>query len=155
MDKKQTSPEYLSVRQVKSEYPFLLPGSLANLRFRKQGPKYYKLNAKVLYKRADLEAWFSARPVLTRDSMPERAENGGRIEENMNAPLWYADKGGCQHGGWKFSVKMPWVLQCTDCGDQFYIMRIPVIRKLRRLLESLIAGKEGEKNPPEEPLVVQ
>ena len=69
---KQTSTEYLSVKQVKSEYPFLLPGSLANLRFRKQGPKYYKLNAKVLYKRADLEAWFSARPVLTRDSMPER-----------------------------------------------------------------------------------
>ena len=46
-------------------------------------------------------------------------------------------------------------MNAPHCGDQFYIMRIPVIRKLRRLLESLIAGKEGEKNPPEEPLVVQ
>jgi len=60
----------------------------------------------------------------------------------MKAPSWYADDGGCQHGGWKFSVSTPWILKCTECGDQFYIMRIFVLRKLRRLLERLVAEKE-------------
>ena len=64
--------EYLSVNQIKSDYPFLSPGSLANMRCRKEGPKYYKLNKKVLYKRSDLEAWLCSQPVLTRDSMPDR-----------------------------------------------------------------------------------
>lgn len=64
--------EYLSVNQVKTEYPFLSPGSLANLRCRKEGPKYYKLNKKVLYRRSDLEAWLGSEPVLTRDSLPDR-----------------------------------------------------------------------------------
>jgi hypothetical protein len=63
--------EFLSVTQVKSDYPFLSPGSLANLRCRKEGPKYFKLHKKVLYKRSDLEEWISAEPVLTRDSRPE------------------------------------------------------------------------------------
>ena len=64
--------EFLSVNQIKSDYPFLSPGSLANMRCRKEGPKYYKLNKKVLYRRSDLEAWFSSQPVLTRNSVPER-----------------------------------------------------------------------------------
>ena len=64
--------EFLSVSQVKNEYPFLSPGTLANMRCRKEGPRYYKLNKKVLYKRSDLEAWFESEPVLTRGSLPER-----------------------------------------------------------------------------------
>lgn len=66
------SNEYLSVNQIKSEYPFLSAGTLGNLRCRKEGPRYYKLNKKVLYKRSDLEKWFESEPVLTRDSMPDR-----------------------------------------------------------------------------------
>jgi len=64
--------DFLSVSQIKSEYSFLNPGTLANMRCRKVGPKYYKLNKKVLYKRSDLDAWCGSEPVLTRDSMPER-----------------------------------------------------------------------------------
>lgn len=64
--------EYLSVNQTKQEYPFLSPGSLANLRCKKEGPKYYKVGKKVLYRRSDLETWLGSQPVLTRDSVPER-----------------------------------------------------------------------------------
>lgn len=64
--------EYLSVPQVKELFPFLSVGTLANLRSRKQGPRYLKLGQKVLYKRRDLEQWFESSPVLTRDSLPER-----------------------------------------------------------------------------------
>ncbi len=65
----EKSTEFLSVAQVKEQYPFLSVGSLANMRCRKEGPKYYKLNKKVLYKRSDLEAWLSSQPILTRDSI--------------------------------------------------------------------------------------
>jgi hypothetical protein len=64
--------EYLSVNQVKTEYPCLSIGSLANMRCRKEGPRYFKLNKKVLYRRSDLEAWLGSQPVLTRDSVPEK-----------------------------------------------------------------------------------
>lgn len=64
--------EFLSVNQVKAEYPFLSPGTLANMRCKKEGPKYYKLKRKVLYKRSDLETWIGSEPVLTRDSLPDR-----------------------------------------------------------------------------------
>lgn len=72
MTTKINSTDFLSVNQIKSEYPFLSTGSLANLRCRKEGSRYYKLNKKVLYKRSDLEAWLGSEPVLTRDSMSER-----------------------------------------------------------------------------------
>ena len=68
----QNPTEYLAVKQVKTEYPCLSTGSLANLRCRKEGPKYYKINRKVLYRRSDLEAWLGSQPVLTSDSLTER-----------------------------------------------------------------------------------
>ena len=64
--------EYLGVNQIKAEFPFLNPGTLANLRCRKQGPRYFKLGQKVLYRRSDLMAWFESEPVLTHDSVQER-----------------------------------------------------------------------------------
>lgn len=72
MSQASNPTEYLSVSQVKSEYPFLSPGTLANMRCRKEGPRYYKLNKKVLYKRSDLEVWFESEPVLTHDSLSDR-----------------------------------------------------------------------------------
>lgn len=64
------------------------------------------------------------------------------------APSWYSDVGGCQHGEWKWSISTPWVIQCKTCGELFYIMRIPIITKLRKLLERLIAEKEDGNKPP-------
>lgn len=61
--------DFLSVSMVKNEYPFLSPGTLANMRCRKQGPKYHKMGRKVLYKRSDLERWIASAPVLTSDSL--------------------------------------------------------------------------------------
>lgn len=50
----------------------LNPGTLANMRFSKTGPRYYKLGKKVLYRVEDIEQWLNANVVLTRDSI-ERA----------------------------------------------------------------------------------
>ncbi len=44
-------------------------GVLANWRSMKKGPKFYKVNRKVLYKLEDLEDFFTANPVLTVDSI--------------------------------------------------------------------------------------
>jgi len=45
-------------------------GSLANMRWARTGPKYYKTGArKVLYRTADIEAWLFRNPVLTVDSV--------------------------------------------------------------------------------------
>ncbi len=44
----QNPTEYLAVKQVKTEYPCLKTGTLANFRYRKEGPSYYKINRKVL-----------------------------------------------------------------------------------------------------------
>ena len=49
-------------------------GTLANWRWAKKGPKYYKVNHKVLYRLEDLEDFFTANPVLTVDSLPENRQ---------------------------------------------------------------------------------
>ncbi len=44
-------------------------GTLANLRWQKKGPTYYKAGArKVIYMVDDVSAWLSRKPVLTRES---------------------------------------------------------------------------------------
>jgi len=48
------------------------PGTLGNWRSAKRGPKYFKVGHKVLYNLADLEAYFTAQPVLTVDSIEAR-----------------------------------------------------------------------------------
>jgi len=45
----------------------LNPGSLANMRCRKQGPRYFRVGKKVLYKVEDLERWLFDEPVMTLD----------------------------------------------------------------------------------------
>jgi len=47
----------------------LNPGTLANMRLNKVGPKYYKLGKKVLYRVEDIEQWLNKNVVLTRDQM--------------------------------------------------------------------------------------
>ena len=45
----------------------LNPVSLANMRCRKQGPRYFRVGKKVLYKVEDLERWLFEEPVMTID----------------------------------------------------------------------------------------
>ncbi len=47
----------------------IAPGTLANWRSAKRGPKFYKAKRKVLYKLSELEDFFTANPVLTIDSV--------------------------------------------------------------------------------------
>lgn len=42
-------------------------GRLANMRSKKQGPCFYKVGKKVLYKVEDLERWLFDAPVMTLD----------------------------------------------------------------------------------------
>ncbi|MCX5806970.1 MAG: helix-turn-helix domain-containing protein [Proteobacteria bacterium] len=50
----------------------LSKGTLANMRFAKKGPKFYKVGRKILYKVTDLEAWLYQNPVQTLDSRNDR-----------------------------------------------------------------------------------
>lgn len=47
------------------------PGTLANMRSRKVGPRYHKLGKKIIYLRKDLEAWVRQEPINTLDSIRE------------------------------------------------------------------------------------
>ncbi len=46
-------------------------GTLANWRYRKVGPKYYRVSRKIFYAVMDFDEWFRRNPVLTADSLPE------------------------------------------------------------------------------------
>lgn len=46
-------------------------GSLANLRWAKRGPRYFKVGGRrVLYRFTDVQRWVESSPVLTADSNP-------------------------------------------------------------------------------------
>ena len=44
-------------------------GSLANLRCRREGAKYFTVGKKIYYRISDFEAWFFGSPVLTKDAV--------------------------------------------------------------------------------------
>jgi hypothetical protein len=68
MQKKMLTPSEV-------EEIFSVPrGTLANWRSFKRGPRYYKVNAKVLYRLEDLESFFTCHPVETLDSYREHGE---------------------------------------------------------------------------------
>ena len=46
-------------------------GSLANMRCKKIGPRYYKVGRRVRYFVEDIERWVKSEPVLTRDCIEE------------------------------------------------------------------------------------
>jgi hypothetical protein len=46
-------------------------GHLANLRSRKEGPKFYRRGRRVYYKRDEFERWLFECPVQTKDSVTE------------------------------------------------------------------------------------
>lgn len=43
-------------------------GVMANWRYQKIGPKYYRHNRKIFYLHEDLIAWLKMNPIMTRDS---------------------------------------------------------------------------------------
>ncbi len=46
-------------------------GTLANLRYQKRGPKFFKVGKSVLYFTEDFENWLRRTPILTKDALPE------------------------------------------------------------------------------------
>lgn len=65
--RKACSPEMIS------ELYSIPVGSLANMRSKRKGPKFYKLSGgrKVLYYLEDVEKWIKQNPVLTIDSIED------------------------------------------------------------------------------------
>ena len=61
----------LNAKEVEGIYG-LCRGTLANMRWRRVGPRYFKAGKrKVLYLVSDIEAWIAKSPVQTIDSIEE------------------------------------------------------------------------------------
>lgn len=45
-------------------------GTLANMRSKRIGPKFFKVGRKILYRISDVEQWVFDNPVVTSDSLP-------------------------------------------------------------------------------------
>jgi orotidine-5'-phosphate decarboxylase len=72
-------PRAFSPKDAVAVYPGVgTTGTLANLRVKKRGPRFFKVGRKVVYRAEDIEAYLFARPVLTRDSVElgDSAEGG-------------------------------------------------------------------------------
>lgn len=52
-------------------------GTLANMRYRKEGPNYYKTGKRVFYFIEDIEKWLKQNPVLTSDAIACMGINQG------------------------------------------------------------------------------
>jgi len=60
----------LSSKDAIERYPVLgCEGSLANMRCKKRGPKFFKAGRKVVYRPCDIEAFLFQNPVQTIDSV--------------------------------------------------------------------------------------
>lgn len=64
----RTTKKALSANTVCELYD-LEPGTLANLRSLRKGPKFYKTGRKVYYRPEEVESWLFENPVLTVDSI--------------------------------------------------------------------------------------
>jgi hypothetical protein len=72
MEKTKTLTDFFLAQKINYYYEFLNPGTMANLRWKRQGPRFYKRGHLVLYRFSDIDDWLSSQPVFTRDSMPDR-----------------------------------------------------------------------------------
>ena len=64
----ELNKKMLTPKQASEIYGLNL-GTLANMRYRKEGPKFYKVGRKVLYDVSELEAYLKKDKVLTIDSI--------------------------------------------------------------------------------------
>ena len=69
-DRSNVMEKALDCKQVEERY-HVPRGTLANLRSRKEGCKFFKVGSKVYYRISDFEAWFFSQPVLTLDSIKD------------------------------------------------------------------------------------
>jgi hypothetical protein len=60
----------VSTKEVAEIYP-VCTGTLQNWRVMKQGPRFFRVGRKVLYRLDDLENFFTTTPVLTNDSLSQ------------------------------------------------------------------------------------
>jgi hypothetical protein len=72
-ERREATPHLLALRKMLTPSDVaqlygLSEGWLANLRSQRQGCKFYKIGAKVLYKAEDMERWVTSVPVLTKES---------------------------------------------------------------------------------------
>jgi len=65
---RQNGKKALTPDEVSEMYGFS-KGTLANLRNKREGAKFYKVGRKVLYRVEDLENWLFQNPVQTVDSL--------------------------------------------------------------------------------------
>lgn len=60
----------LSPEEAESLYP-VNKGTLANLRYQRRGPRFYRVGRSIIYRPEDLEAFLFSEPVETVDSCRE------------------------------------------------------------------------------------
>jgi hypothetical protein len=65
--KKEIQKKAVGAKDVASMYG-VAEGTLANMRCRGEGPKYYRMGRKILYRLEDAEQFFFSNPVMTRDA---------------------------------------------------------------------------------------
>jgi hypothetical protein len=72
MIKQKVETQKVAITPQEAEEIYGIPaGTLANWRYRKMGPKYYRISRKIYYAVKDFDVWFYRNPVLTADSLPE------------------------------------------------------------------------------------
>jgi hypothetical protein len=57
----------ITPREAEQEGPYK-ETTLANMRYRKVGPPYYKCRGKVLYDKQKFQEWITKKPIVTSDS---------------------------------------------------------------------------------------
>lgn len=70
MKRKVEIRKAVTPQEASEMYP-LSVGTLANERYHKRGPKYYRCGRKILYRVDELEEWLYQNPVLTIDSIDQ------------------------------------------------------------------------------------
>jgi hypothetical protein len=74
--KKKIEERRTMTPQIAAERYGLSVGTLANDRYNKHGPRYFRCGRKVLYLVDEFEAWLLRNPVMTIDSLPDEKKKG-------------------------------------------------------------------------------
>lgn len=68
MERQSSRKRFYTPKQAAEVFGYA-EGTLANLRSKRQGCRYYKRNRKVLYDAEEFEMWVTTNPILTLDSI--------------------------------------------------------------------------------------
>jgi len=64
---KSAHREALGAEEVEARYP-IAAGTLANKRSKGEGPRFYRVGRKIIYRVEDIESYLFQNPVMTSDS---------------------------------------------------------------------------------------